>query len=566
MPVNIAHSLLDSDAKFQALVENAVVGIYIIKNENFTYVNDKFAEIFEYTIEELLEKNSLELIHEEDREYSLKHIKNRLDGVTGSVEYTFRGVTKNGTIKYIRVYGSVFSTNNEKAIIGTLVDETQEKLSNLRLKRLANYDLLTTLFNRNYFDIEFEHAINIAKRHSQKLALLLFDIDNFKRVNDSLGHKAGDKILFEAATRVKHLLRKSDTFSRIGGDEFTIIIENYVSKNELITLLEKIKKVMQESIEIDGISFHISLSIGVSTFPENGSDVLSILKTADIAMYEAKKRGKNRFVFYNQNSQASTENLQLEGELYRAYKNREFQVYLQPQVSPIDERLIGAEALIRWNHSARGMINPEQFLEVASNIGLLPELDFFMIESTFEILEECRDAKNLDFTISVNISNALFQHQKFLTKMQSLKLKHGILTNYIQLELTENILMNNAKHSYSLVKILKFLGYKLSIDDFGTGYSSLSHIKTLEIDELKIDKSFIDNIVSNKNDRAIVKAIIDMCKTLNLETVAEGVQTQEQLEILKKFGCNVVQGHYYSEALSVKDFRNQWVKKQITKV
>jgi len=561
MSVDVANSLLDSDVKFQALVEHAVVGIYIIKNEKFTYVNEKFAEIFEYETHEVLGKNSLELIHEEDREESKANIQQRLDGVTGSVEYTFRGVTKNGILKHIRVYGSVFRTNNEKAIIGTLVDETQEKLSHLRLQRLANYDLLTTLFNRNYFDIEFEHTMNVAKRHSQKLALFLFDIDNFKRVNDSLGHKAGDKILFEAATRVKNLLRKSDIFSRIGGDEFTIIIENYESKSELITLLEKIKKVMQDSIEIDGISFHISLSIGVSTFPENGANVLSILKTADIAMYEAKKRGKNRFVFYNQNSQESTENLKLEGELYKAYENREFQVYLQPQVSPEDNRLVGAEALIRWKHSQRGMIKPDQFLEIASNTGLLPELDFFMIESTFEILEECRNAKNLDFTISVNISNALFQHQKFLAKMQSLKLKHGVLTNHIQLELTENILMNNVKHSYSLVKILKFLGYKLSIDDFGTGYSSLSHIKTLEIDELKIDKSFIDNIVTNRNDSAIVKAIIEMCKTLDLNIVAEGVQTKEQLEILKKFGCNVVQGHYYSEALNVNDFRDKWVKK-----
>jgi len=560
MHESIKGDLLDSDAKFRALVENAVVGIYIIKNGYFSYVNDKFAEIFEYEVEEILGKSSIELTHKDDVEESLLHIKSELNGDKNSIEYSFRGITKSNKIKYMRVYGSVFSTKNEKAIIGTLVDETQEKLSQQRLKRLANYDLLTTLFNRNYFDIEFEHAISLAKRNSQTLALLLFDVDNFKRVNDSLGHKAGDEILFETAVRIKNLLRESDTFSRIGGDEFTIIIENYESKSELIILLEKIKQKMQESIEIDGISFHISLSIGVSTFPENGSDVLSVLKTADIAMYEAKKRGKNRFAFYNQDSQVSGENLELEGDLYKAYLNREFLVFLQPQISPYDNKLVGAEALIRWKHPQRGLVNPEQFLEIASNTGLLPELDFFMIESTFKLLEVYRNEQKLDFTISVNISNALFQHQKFLSKMQTLKLKYGRLANHIQLELTENILMNNVKHSYSLVKILKFLGYKLSIDDFGTGYSSLSHIKTLEIDELKIDKSFIDNIVTNKNDRAIVKAIIEMCKTLDLETVAEGVQTQAQLDILNEFGCSVIQGHYYAKALSTEDFKSQWIK------
>jgi diguanylate cyclase (GGDEF)-like protein/PAS domain S-box-containing protein len=560
MHESIKGDLLDSDAKFRALVENAVVGIYIIKNGFFSYVNDKFAEIFEYEVEELLGKSSIELTHKDDIEESLSHIKSELEGDASSIEYSFRGITKSNKIKYVRVYGSVFSTKNEKAIIGTLIDETQEKLSQKRLQRLANYDLLTTLFNRNYFDIEFEHAISLAKRNSQKLALLLFDVDNFKRVNDSLGHKAGDEILFETAIRIKNLLRDSDTFSRIGGDEFTIIIENYESKSELITLLEKIKKKMQESIDINGISFHISLSIGVSTFPENGSDVLSILKTADIAMYEAKRRGKNRFAFYNQESQENIENLELEGDLYKAYLNREFLVFLQPQVSPYDNKLVGAEALIRWEHPQRGIVNPQQFLEIASNTGLLPELDFFMIESTFKLLEEYRNEQKLNFTISVNISNALFQHQKFLSKMQSMKLKYGRLANNIQLELTENILMNNAKHSYSLVKILKFLGYKLSVDDFGTGYSSLSHIKTLEIDELKIDKSFIDNIVTNKNDRAIVKAIIEMCITLDLETVAEGVQTEAQLEILKEFGCSAIQGYYYAKALSIEDFKSQWIK------
>jgi len=557
---SIKGDLLDSDAKFRALVEHAVVGIYIIKNGYFSYINDKFAEIFEYDVEELIGKSSIELTYKDDREESLSHIKSRLEGGTSSIEYSFRGITKNNKVKYIRVYGSVFSAKNEKAIIGTLVDETQEKLSQQRLQRLANYDLLTTLFNRNYFDIEFEHAISLAKRNSHKLALLLFDVDNFKRVNDSLGHKAGDKILFETAVRIKNLLRESDTFSRIGGDEFTIIIENYESKSELIALLEKIKQKMQESIEIDGISFHISLSIGVSTFPENGSDVLSIQKTADIAMYEAKRRGKNRFAFYNQNTQENSENLELEGDLYKAYLNREFLVFLQPQVSPITNQLVGAEALIRWKHPERGMVNPQHFLEIASNTGLLPELDFFMIESTFKLLEEYRNGQKLNFTISVNISNALFQHQKFLSKMQTFKLKYGLLANHIQLELTENILMNNVKHSYSLVKILKFLGYKLSIDDFGTGYSSLSHIKTLEIDELKIDKSFVDNIVINKNDKAIVKAIIEMSKTLELKTVAEGVQTQDQLNILSAFGCDIIQGHYYSKALSIEDFKSQWIK------
>jgi len=558
MKTHATDKLLDSDGKFRALVEHSVVGIYIIREGRFSYVNQKLADIFGYTIDELIGRITLDFVIPSDRERSATNIKKRLEGHSDSIEYTFRGVTKSGEIRYIHVYGSVFSYQDERAIIGTLIDETESQKAKDELNYLANHDSLTQLYNRNYFDEVFGHSLSLAKRGGSKLALILFDLDNFKRINDSMGHTAGDFILTQVAKRISGVLRKSDTFSRIGGDEFSILVENYRSKKDLITLLKKIQSQFDKSIVLQNIPLHISLSIGVALYPENGNDTTTIQKAADIAMYESKKQGKNRYLFFSQNAQESMEKIKLEDELYKALKHREFQTYLQPQISLTDQSLIGAEALIRWNHPTQGIISPALFLSLASEIGLMAELDFFMIENVFELLQAYDKNAHLNFTISVNISDSLFGHQKFVTKMANLKEQYTTLCNYIQLELTENILMHDTTYATGVISSLKRMGYKLSIDDFGTGYSSLNHLKILQIDELKIDKSFIDHIVTDKTDQAITKAIIEMCKTLELTTVAEGIETARQLDIINDLGCDTVQGYYFSRPLTVEDFNKKY--------
>jgi diguanylate cyclase (GGDEF)-like protein/PAS domain S-box-containing protein len=552
-------SLLQADM-FYALVENAFVAIYVIQNGKFIYTNKKFQTIFGYTEQEILNKPSQELVHPNDRELVVNNFKERIEDIGLGIEYYFTGVKKSGELLNAHVYGSSLLLDNDKiAIIGTLTDDTEKNLAQKQLEFLANRDALTKLFNRNSFNTQLNHAVHLAQRNHQKLALILFDIDNFKRVNDSWGHHAGDIIIQQTAERISSLLRESDTFFRIGGDEFTIIIENYQSIGDLTTLISKINSVMHKSMEIENIAFHISLSIGISLFPENANTAITLQKTADIAMYEAKNKGKNHFVFYHENNEKQRDRAILEDELFHAYDNDSFELFLQPQILSGTKQLYGAEALIRWKHPKRGIIPPDLFLTLAEEVGLLYKLDLWMLEKALILLRRYIKTDTSSFSISVNISNALFLHPEFIVAVKAFALTYKKEVSHIQLELTENITMNNESYSQKVIKILKSLGFKISIDDFGTGYSSLSHLKILEVDELKIDKSFIDEIANNQTDRSIVKAIIEMSKALSLKSAAEGVENIEQLTILQDLGCDIIQGYYFSKALSIDDFEAQWL-------
>jgi len=552
-------SISNKDDKYRILVEHSVVGVYIISEGKFTYVNERLAAIFAYSSEEVIGMSPLDLTHEDDKSIVELNAKKRLLGKVKSIEYSFKGITKDGKSKYIHVYGTMSEVDGDKSIIGTLIDETEKQLANNELTRLANYDSLTGLFNRHYFNLQFEHIMRQANRHNTKLALILFDIDNFKRINDSLGHKAGDTVLIKTAEIVKKVLRDSDSFYRIGGDEFTVIMENFNSTNEVKILIRRIQEALKKSIEVDELSFHISLSIGISIFPEHGADIGTLQKSADIAMYQAKKDGKNRASIFAKNSGSSSKIIELENELYEGLDRGELEVYLQAQVDLKTEELTGAEALVRWNHPSRGILTPNVFLPLAQEMGLLYKLDLIMIENTYLLLEKYDRLGLLNFTISVNISNALFHHQRFFSIMQKFQQRYPYLCQYMQLELTEDILMVDNKHAIKIIKSLQLIGYKLAIDDFGTGYSSFSHLKMMPIDELKIDRAFIKDIAEDEKDRAIVKAIVNLGHTLKLRVLAEGAEEKEQVELLKEMGCDVVQGYYYSKPITVKEFEKKWL-------
>ncbi|BDY12124.1 putative bifunctional diguanylate cyclase/phosphodiesterase [Hydrogenimonas cancrithermarum] len=557
---SIADGLLDSDEKFRALVEHAVVGIYIIQNGTFSYVNERLAEIFGYERPELIGKSNLDLTHPDDRGIASENIRKRIEGHEDSVEYSFRGLTKKGEVKYIKVYGSAFYYGGDRAIIGTLIDETETVLAKRQLEKLANYDPLTGLYNRRVFLDEFKRAVALGERRNHKVALILFDIDNFKRINDSLGHKAGDRLLDMIANRVEGVLRKTDLFARIGGDEFAIIVEDYFDTAEIGTLIGRIQKSVTDSFDIEGIFLHISFSIGVSLFPEHGKDIDTLQKAADIALYEAKRSGKNRFAFFAHNSDIMLDNIQMENELFKAIEKRELTAYLQPQIDLESGNLCGVETLVRWKHTKKGMMAPDRFLPLARELGILYKIDSFIIESVFELLEGWKKAYGFSSILSVNVSSALFHHQRFLADMESLHRRYGELCRLIELELTEDILIEDERHAHLLIKALKSLGFKLSIDDFGTGYSSLSHLKMLEVDKLKIDRSFVQDITKNPNDKAIVETIIAMGHTLGLEIVAEGVETEAQVRLLRSVGCDAVQGFYFSKPLPVETFEKRWIR------
>jgi diguanylate cyclase (GGDEF)-like protein/PAS domain S-box-containing protein len=552
-------NILQADM-FYALVENSFVAIYVIQNGEIVYTNKKFRDVFGYSEEDMNHLNSDNLVHPDDLNLVIGNLKEREKNLGLGIEYNFRGVKKSGEILDLHVYGSsVMLYDGSQAIIGILTDETEKNRDKQKLEILANKDTLTELYNRNHFNNELKRMVSVADREKHLMALILFDIDNFKRVNDSLGHLAGDYIIQETAKRVLGILRGGDSFYRIGGDEFTIIIENYEKKEHILALLSRITEAMSQSIEIENIAFHISLSIGIALYPHDAQDEVTLQKRADLAMYEAKSNGKNTYVFYHGNDVETEIKVTLEDELFRAYDENQFELFLQPQVASGDAGLLGSEALIRWKHPSRGIINPECFLPLAEEIGLLYKLDLFMLESALKLLYQHKKKGLKIFRISVNVSNALFMHQKFLESVEQLASNYKQEILLIELELTENITMKNETYSKTIIDRLKFLGFRISIDDFGTGYSSLSHLKLLEINELKIDKSFIDDIVINQTDRSIVKAIIEMCKALSLKSVAEGVEDEKQLKILKDMGCDMIQGYYFSKPLSSGEFEKRWL-------
>jgi len=550
---------IDSKDKFCIMVEHSIVGSYIMVDGKITHANQFLSEMFGYAKDEIIGMNPLDLTHEDDKGRVQKHMMASLESENNKVEYSAKCVTRDGEVKYLYVYGVVVEIDKQISIIGSVIDETEKTLANMKLERLANYDSLTNLFNRYYFNIYFEHSMKQAQRYEKKLALLLFDIDNFKRINDSLGHKAGDVVLVRTAELIGEVLRESDSFFRIGGDEFTIIVENFSSVNEVKILTKRIQQALRTSIEVDNLSFHISLSIGVALYPEHGNCIQTLQKSADIAMYQAKKDGKNRFSIFAQESGSSSKILELEDEFYEGIQKGELETYLQPQIDLSTKKLVGAEALVRWRHPKRGILTPNVFLPLAQEMGLLYKLDLIMIEDVYKLLKKYDAWGVLNFTISVNISNALFHHQRFFSIMQKFQQKYTYLCKHMQLELTEDILMVDNNHANKIIKSLKLIGYKMAIDDFGTGFSSLSNLKMMDIDELKIDRAFIKDITTDKNDKAIVQAILAMGHTLDLKVLAEGVEDASQIIVLKNIGCDVVQGYYYNRPMPVKEFDKKWI-------
>lgn len=552
--------IVEHDIKFKALVEHSVVGIYIIRDGKFTYVNKRFAEIFGYSREEIIGMKNTELTYPEDRNIAEKNVKKRLEGKKESIEYSFRGLTKDGNVIHLHVYGSVYEEDGDRAIIGTLIDETEMVYARAKLEQLANYDSLTGLFNRRVFKQEYDRIIELAKIHNHRVGLILFDIDNFKRINDSLGHDAGDVILYKISKRIKNILRPSELFARIGGDEFAIVVEDFKDLSEVVFLIKKIQENMEENVTYENLNLRVSISLGIALYPEHGDESDNILKAADMALIESKKIGKNRYAFYNKNSKELVSNLELEAEISFALKSRDLEMYLQPQIDIKSGEIRGAEALIRWNHPVRGILYPSDFLSLAGESGQLYKIDIYMIENALSKLSSWRRFRNGNFRVSVNISNALFHHQGFLTQMRILYRKYGNFFESLELELTEEILLEDIGYANGIIEDLHKMGLKLSIDDFGTGYSSLSHLKKLNVNSLKIDRSFIKDIVDDMQDRIIVEAITVMGHALGLKVVAEGVENMEQLEILKNLDCDTVQGYYYSKALKVKDFEQIWLK------
>lgn len=440
--------------------------------------------------------------------------------------------------------------NKPVKIIGSLRDISDRKQAEKEILQLAYQDVLTGLPNRSLFNDRLEQALARARRHSCLLAILHLDLDWFKDVNDSLGHGSGDCLLQEVALRLSANVRKSDTVARLGGDEFVILLTSINSDRDVSMVAEKILTELAEVVHIDGCEVFTTTSIGVAMFPHDGSDAETLLKHVDLALYEAKEKGRNNYQFFSEEmNRQAVDRHQLEFKLRRALERNEFTLYYQPQWDMQNRRLVGLEALLRWTTVADGMIPPSRFIPVAEDTGLIKLIGEWVLKTACRQLKVWQQMGFNGLRVAVNISARQFRQPDLVSKIDKILAETGLNPQCLELELTESYLMEEPHAAIRTLEFLKVRGIQLAIDDFGTGYSSLNYLKNFPIDRIKIDKSFIRDVTINSDDAAIVEAIIAMGQSLNLDLIAEGIEGSEQLKFLLARKCFEMQGYFFSRPM-----------------
>jgi len=431
----------------------------------------------------------------------------------------------------------------------------KRKADDIKIHKQAHYDDLTGLTNKALFHDRLDQAIHNAERKDDVLAVLFIDLDNFKYVNDSMGHSIGDKLLKIIGNKLIESTRKSDTVSRWGGDEFSILLPNIKRLSGIFKLCNRILNTHLNNIIIEGQELHITASIGISLFPQDGTTPDTLIKNADVAMYKSKDLGKNQFHLYKPDmNEEVMERLNVETNLFKAIKNEEFQIVYQPQLSLKSNKIVGFEALVRWNQPDMGVLAPYKFIPIAEETNLIIPLGEWIIKKVCEQAKKWHD-KGFSLKAGINISEKQFNQDKLVDVIQNTIDNTGINPNLIELELTESIIMKNVKRTLKICTKLKKMGVNISVDDFGTGYSSLSYLKDFPIDKLKIDQSFISNLSDHDGDDAkIANLVIDLGHNLGLDVVAEGVETQNQIDFLRKYACDEIQGFILSKPLEINEF------------
>ena len=427
--------------------------------------------------------------------------------------------------------------------------------ANKQLRHLATHDALTGLPNRVLMDDRIGQCIALADRQGQTFAVIVLDLDRFKVVNDSFGHRVGDELLREVAQRLKSVVREIDTVARLGGDEFVLIITQSPERDEIQAVASRIIEVMQAPVRIAGVEIHTSPSIGIAVYPHDASTTETLLAHADAAMYYAKQQGRNNFQYFVPRMNTATqEKVRLESDMHVALEQKQFELHYQPKVNTATGVMHGAEALLRWTHPELGVIPPSKFIPIAEECGLIGALGAWVVR------EACRQARawQLDglppLRIAVNLSASQFRQGDIVSIIRDALDAVGLDARYLEVELTESVVMSDPEESIAILEKLSTMGVLVSIDDFGTGYSSMSYLRRFPIDKIKIDRGFISEAMSRPDDASIVRAIVSLAHNLRLKVVAEGVESSEQLEFLKTLGCDQYQGFHYSPALPASQF------------
>jgi len=438
-----------------------------------------------------------------------------------------------------------------KQVVVIIRDITEQHKSAEVIKHHAYYDTLTLLPNRFLALDRLSQLLDEAQRNQEKIAILFIDLDDFKKVNDTLGHEIGDKLLIEAATRLNKVVRKEDTVGRLGGDEFIVLLKGVNDNRDVLTVVDNILRCFREPFHLDGRDLKLTLSLGIAMYPENGIYPSELLRNADIAMYQAKSLGRNTYSFFTKKMNKSMlRRLEIEDQMHGALDRNEFEVYYQPKIDIKHNSLVGAEALLRWFNPSLGNITPSEFIPIAEHTGLIVPIGNFVIKQGLKFLHRWQNIQQNPYTMAINISTRQFRDVEFLALVKNTLADENISAKSIEFEITEGVLMNGQSYIDEALTGLNNLGIKLTMDDFGTGYSSLSYLRRYPFDILKIDRNFVKGITIDRADLDLVKAIISMAHSLDILVVAEGVETKEQVIKLHELKCDYVQGYYYNKPMT----------------
>lgn len=549
--------LKTSVAWFRALTENSL-DITAILDSGFviTYLTPSANRLLGLDADNLLGESLLDIVHAEDKSSVKQWLSNLVAGLPVDVPYTLRICGENGQYRVLEITGN--NCVDLPAVGGIVIngrDITERAEAQAHIRHLAHHDELTGLPNRNLVRDRARTAMGRADREQTFVAIVFLDLDRFKHVNDSLGHQVGDRLLVEMARRLHTTVRQVDTVGRLGGDEFVLLLPDFKDPSEIAPLAEKLLSRIASSIVVDGHELHPSASMGVSVYPSDGTTLEALMRNADTAMYHAKAAGRNGYRFFTEAmNHAAQTRLQLETRLRRAIRDHEFLLYYQPIVSAQSGELIGAEALIRWLDPEYGMVPPNDFISVAEDLGLINELGAWVLQEACRQNRLWRDAGVIEIPIAVNLSAEQFRTDEIIHVVADALAAERLHPKWLHLEITESLLMQHTEQTIRLLTELNQLGVRLSIDDFGTGYSSLSYLTRFPIHKLKIDRAFLRDVHINTSNAAIANAVIAMAHSLNLKVLAEGVETQEQLDFLRQRGCDELQGFYFSRPISPIDF------------
>ncbi|MGE8080477.1 EAL domain-containing protein [Peribacillus loiseleuriae] len=555
----IESKLLEKEKQFSQIYNNLDVGVWSIDMQTgqFLLCSQGIEQICGYTVAEMDNKTAwTSIVHPHDLQ---KYLDQHLELAKGNIiRQPYRIIHKNGDIKWVQDY--MIPTLDANGMLiqvdGLITDITEQHLLHEKVKHISYHDHLTKLPNRRKFNKKLQKLANEYANSDRKFAVMIIDVDRFKYINDTIGYPSGDELLCQISVRLASLLPSKDMLARLGGDEFGVLVANLESIESLEMISNQMIDGLLEPFLIDGYELYVTVTIGISIYPDNGTDSSDLLSNADIALNKAEKQGESKYHIISRSSSIdSYKSYSLGRDIRKALENNEMTLHFQPRVNACTGEIMSAEALIRWEHPEWGLVSPMEFLPIAEENGLIVHIDDWVLSEVCKQLKEWKEEQLFTVPISINISAVHFMKQDWLHTIEKTIKEAGIYPQDLEFEMTESSCLNNKEIAKNTMNALKDMGITISLDDFGTGYSSLSYLTQFPFDVIKIDKSFIQNMIHSDQDMFIAKSIIYLAKGLQIKVVAEGVETIQQLDILKKEECHQIQGYLFSRPVPNQEFK-----------